>query len=421
VPCNKVPGSPKAVGYWGRSPYERIEQEQSPAKIRALLQDKLLARGQAVFLYQPVTSGIECSCRKDTNQANDRPCPECYGTGFVPGYLRFLHETLFFTATQVDSLVPLNNVLGASLVGPTGAVLSPGLTGGVVASSGLSAGLVGPTGSVLSATLTVPGALSALPWDPSTLVPAGAAVTTNGAGLNNLELERKFKPNYLRLVDTALTGTLTTAAIPYSNPNGDVWSFSTDTYTRGVGGSVTVEYSFDAGATFHLTGSGVQPPAGDGFLIFRVTITRTSTDQPSSFFSAVRARHVQSDRYRTAQLTALRGRLEPGQILVLRPWVVEQAQSDTGRGTLVEWLTDRSWTMPLDFFDTGIGIDTPQARIIDRAPGPHPFYEHATGIKTGDRVVLSSFKWNEEFGTFTHQSFDERRAQDNEPPYADIF
>ena len=421
---NKVIGSPKAVGYWGRSPWERIEQEQTAGKIKALLQDKLIARGQAVFLYLPVTSGIPCTCDKNTNQVNDRPCPECYGTGFVPGYLRFLHETVFFTASQIDAsdflVLPQalttpaytasTQIFGPTLSLPLGAqqLTAPAYTATTTVPT--------PSGNIFGS-LVVPG-LSGL----STVGTPSA--TTSSAALNNVELDRDFKPNYLRLVSTALTGFLQTSAIPYFNPNGDPWTFSVDSYLRADNQSVVVEYSFDGAQTFfpiaNITGAN-PPPAGNGTLVFRVTMTRASTSDRSPAWSAVRTRHVNSANYNARLLTDVRGDLGTGEILVLRPWIVEQAQSDTGRGMLVEWLTDRSWTMPLDFFDLTVTQDTPAARIPDRSPGPHPFYEYARGIKTGDRVALTSFKWNEELGTFTHQSFDERRVQDEEAPYADVF
>jgi len=422
MPCNKVPGAPKAVGYWGRSPYDRIEQEQSADKVKALLQDKLVARGQSVCLWLPVTSGIQCTCRKDTNKSNDRPCPECYGTGFVPGYTKFLHETLFFTASMIDqpSFVLLPQQLsaavlsGTSVPAPTISTLNGAQVTGPAA--------LAPTTQVFSGSIANQGSLTA-PGIGGLSQVFAANLTTSGAALNNVVLDRRYKPNYLSLVPGALTGFLQTAAIPYSNPNGDVWLAQAEQYPRGTS-TVTTEYSFDSGVTFYPLANITSinpPPAGDGTLIFRVTLTRASVDDSTPFWSAVRARHVNSQNYNVPQLTALRGELTPGEILILRPWIVEQAQSDTGRGTLVEWMGDRSWTAPLDFFDTSITPDTVPARIPDRAPGPHPFYEYTRGIKAGDRVVLTAFKWNEEFGTFTQQSFDERRAQSNEPPYADIF
>lgn len=424
MPCNKVPGSPKAVGYWGRSPWERIEQEETPGKIKALLQDKLIARGQAVCLWLPVTSGIECTCRKNTNQANDRPCPECYGTGFVPGYLRFLYETVFFTASQIaaSSFTLLPQQLAPGIITGTTTVPTPQISTPLAAQV-LTAPAFDSTTQVSGPGITNVGTLLAPSLAALSSVPT-PTLTTSVAALNNVQLDFQFKPNYLTLSSGALTGFLQTGAIPYSNPNGDPWEAQAEQYVRQTGNTVTTEYSFDGGTTFYplanISGAN-PPPAGDGTLIFRATLTRTSVTDRAPFWSAVRARHVSSQNYNAAQITALRDEVVAGQILVLRPWIVEQAQSDTGRGVLVEWMGDRSWTMPLDFFDLSVTVDTPAARIPDREPGPHPFYQYETGIKSGNRVVLTSLKYNEEFGTATHQSFDERRAQDQEPPYADVF
>lgn len=422
MPCNKVPGAPKAVGYWGRSPWERIEQEQSAEKIVALNKDKLIARGKPACLWQPVTDGIVCTCRKDTTKTNDKPCPECYGTGFVPGFTKFLHETLFFTASQIDQpsfvlltqiLAPLSisntTVYAPSLFLPAGLNdLDPALFGGA---------------SILTPGIANAGALLASILSSSSQVYA-PAFSTSSAALNNVALDRTFKPNYLRLVDGALTGTLQTAAIPYYNPNGDVWEARAEQYPRLPTNTVVTEYSFNGGATFFPLediATANPPPPGAGTLIYRVTLTRANVTDKSPAWSAVRARHVNSHNYPRAQLTNIRGDLEPGQILVLRPQIQEQAQSDTGRGILVEWMSSRSWTMPLNTFDTSITVDTPPARIDDQFAGPHPFYEFANGIKSGQRMILTSLRYNEEFGTFTQQDFDERRMQTFEPPYSDVF
>lgn len=415
---NKVPGYPGAVGYWGRSSYKRVQDEQTAGKVRALLQDKLLTRGQPAHLYLPVTTGTVCTCRKDTNQVNDRPCPQCYGTGFVPGYARFLHETLFFTASQVSSLTITGQTLSPPVVTSTG-VFAPSVVG---VAQGVSAPAWSLSTSVGAPGIASAGSLFASPINSTSVF--APSVTTNMVMFNNITLERQFKPNYVMLAEGATTGFLQTAAIPYDNPDGAVWEAHSDGYLRVAGNTITVEYSFDGGAAFFPLAdiaSANPPPTGAGTLIFRVTLTRASATDRSPFWGAVRARHANAHLYNAAQITDLRGNVSPGEILVLRPWVVEQAQSDTGRGTLVEWMADRSWTMPLDFFDLSVTADTPAARIPDRAPGPHPFYVFTRGIKQGDRVVLTALKWNEEFGTFTHQSFDERRAQDMEPPYADVF
>ena len=148
---------------------------------------------------------------------------------------------------------------------------------------------------------------------------------------------------------------------------------------------------------------------------------RSDAAHRSPAFEIVRARHVRSADYNKTGVLDKRDNVAVGQILVLRPWVIEQAQSDTGRGVTIDWMGDRSWTMPLDFFDTTLTLNSAATRVDDRAPGPHPFYEHVAGIKTGERLPITNIKWNEEFGTFTHQSFDDRRSQDNEDPYDLVF
>jgi hypothetical protein len=100
----KVEGSPSAVGYWGRDINTRIEQEQIPGKVEALLQDKLESRGKHIYLWTQVTdstpNAFECSCVKSTTERPDITCNSCYGTKLIPGYLMFAHETLFMASVS---------------------------------------------------------------------------------------------------------------------------------------------------------------------------------------------------------------------------------------------------------------------------------------------------------------------------------
>lgn len=100
----KVKGAHLAVGYWGRNPNCRMKQDQTSEKVKAALQDKLIASGRRVELWLPVnadTAGVvPCTCDKDTRPASDYRCLSCYGTRFAPGYLRFLHETVFFASAE---------------------------------------------------------------------------------------------------------------------------------------------------------------------------------------------------------------------------------------------------------------------------------------------------------------------------------
>jgi len=75
---------------------------QIPEKIEALLADKLRSRGKSAYLWTQVTedtpNSLECSCVKDTTERPDITCSSCYGTKLIPGYIKFLHETLYFAS-----------------------------------------------------------------------------------------------------------------------------------------------------------------------------------------------------------------------------------------------------------------------------------------------------------------------------------
>lgn len=114
----KVPGASSAVGYWGRSINTRIEQEQIPEKIEALLADKLRSRGKSAYLWTQVTedtpNSLECSCVKNTTERADITCNSCYGTKFIPGYIKFLHETLYFASISLGNTL-VNTVLSTEI------------------------------------------------------------------------------------------------------------------------------------------------------------------------------------------------------------------------------------------------------------------------------------------------------------------
>jgi hypothetical protein len=105
--ASKVPGFSSAVGYWGPNAYCRVSQDETAAKIRALLQDQLFMNGRPVFLWQPVASTtagvVACTCDKDTSQTADYKCMSCYGMRFVPGYEKFLFETIHFSSAEAGS------------------------------------------------------------------------------------------------------------------------------------------------------------------------------------------------------------------------------------------------------------------------------------------------------------------------------
>lgn len=106
--CKGLGGT--AVGYWGRSVYKRIFEEQEFARQRVLLQDQLSGAGLRANVWRGATSGVKCSCYKESNKASDRKCKSCHGVidGYVPGYLKFGYDTFWMSAS--DSDVTLTNV-----------------------------------------------------------------------------------------------------------------------------------------------------------------------------------------------------------------------------------------------------------------------------------------------------------------------
>jgi len=104
----KVKGS-TAPGFWGPSIKARVEAEQIPGKVIALLWDKLLALGKDVYLWMEVKSTtpsmMACSCYKDTVKRPDITCASCYGAGLIPGYVKFAHETIYWSSITVGSTI----------------------------------------------------------------------------------------------------------------------------------------------------------------------------------------------------------------------------------------------------------------------------------------------------------------------------
>jgi len=101
MPCKKnYPSGGQSPGWWGRNIHQRIVAENLTNKIETLLIDKLESLGKCVFLWQQVypntPNALQCSCVKDTTKRPDITCNSCYGTNFIPGYIKFLHSTLSF-------------------------------------------------------------------------------------------------------------------------------------------------------------------------------------------------------------------------------------------------------------------------------------------------------------------------------------
>jgi hypothetical protein len=255
----------------------------------------------------------------------------------------------------------------------------------------------------------------------------------DGLILTDMNLARTKKVNVVMLNDDALSGTIITQDKTFTNPRQLTYDIQLAAFIRASGSSVNLEYSLDAGDNWtQVTLS--QAPSGQlgwrgaitgaetgtgGSIRFRVTLGRMSTNDVSPAFEILRMRRVKPE---TVNINVLKKRddYEAGKILLLRTWVQTQNSLDPLRGSVTAFQGDRSWTAPLDFFDTSLTAETRAVQVRDEA-GPHPFYEYGGNVLEVTRFPIVKVSFNEQFTPhFTHQFFDDRRAQENEP-YADVW
>lgn len=134
-----------APGYWGGDPHTRIAAELVPDKVLALNYDKILAMGLPFALWREASfmqNGLSaCSCFKDTSKQPDIPCQSCYGTGFIPGYLKL--GTRNYWAASTDVGWTLTNLVLDKTNRPYRFMLDPAATSGTAISPNLSISVTG--------------------------------------------------------------------------------------------------------------------------------------------------------------------------------------------------------------------------------------------------------------------------------------
>lgn len=241
------------------------------------------------------------------------------------------------------------------------------------------------------------------------------------ASSTNVEVGTSIKSNKAFLAEGETTGEIVTSGKTYTNPNLDAWELRLDTYLRATGSTATLEYTINGGddwtavALTNNEGSITGAALGtSGTIAFRITLTRLSADDLSPAFEILRLRRFKSEGEPLYWVERRRQDYVQGSILVLKPWTQEQDFLEPGRGRVIDHLATRSWTAPLDFFDLTLTHDTPQCKIEDHA-GPHAFYKISTGFDLGTIYPITKIAYSEKFGIFTHQVFDDRRAQAGEP------
>ncbi len=353
----KYQGKHLAVGYWGRDPSVTVACHQIAEKIRVNLDDELRTNGRPAWLWQPInsaaepTEGVACTCDKNTGPSSDAKCFSCYGTRRAPGYLRFLTETVWYSSADHIN---------------------------------------------------------------------GAAAT-----LSNTAVNLRLKPNRIELAAGQLTGTVVTPDLAFTNPLSQTWDVELAAFRRAVGDLIGLEFSTDAGATWvavtltqastlALRGSlsGITRPIGTGVVRFRVTLTRLAAGTESPTFEVVRMRRVREEH---ARIIRARTQLLPGQILIQKTWEQETTTREGGRGRTIAHDGDRAKTAPLDLFDTSLTVETPRCALDDRSAGPHPMFEYATSVRSGQRYAITNvFLDNTISDVFNHQSFSERLIQPGE-------
>jgi hypothetical protein len=216
----------------------------------------------------------------------------------------------------------------------------------------------------------------------------------SGTTLTNVHLDTNIKPHRILLDDTFLTGTIVFPPLPFSNTDFD-WDYKLDCPNIVDTNTTLVEFSTNGVLYYPITSIntiGIKP-SGIGTIYIRVTLTRTLVDNRGPEFEVFRLRHPT---------------VKYPYIKILRPQVTE-VPTWLQYGLRSEQLGERFWTAPLDYFDQSITPDTPAARILENS-----FYQRIDGINRDSRYLTVKLSYNEEFGIFTHQSFEARRSQPQE-------
>ena len=246
---------------------------------------------------------------------------------------------------------------------------------------------------------------------------SSSAAAAGGYVLTSCVVDTTLKPNRVALAAGALTGTVLSPALVYSNPQAADWTTDLRAYRRDAAQTVAAEFSTDGVSWVALASiNGTAKPSGTGTLRFRVTLIRTATTQESPSFEIVRARHAQPELL-TVRMRRARPDLTVGTVLVMKTSVTEQVLRHAVLGRVAEHQSDRSWTAPLDLYTSSIAFGAVAARLADTGEGPHHFFRPLQGLDVDETYVISQIRYSEQAeGLFVSQSFDERRVQSGESP-----
>ena len=345
-----------APGYWGRDIRARIKAEFVPEKVTSLNLDKISAMGLPFALWREADSFIDnlqrCSCFKDTARQPDIPCQTCYGTGFVPGYLKFGTQNYWMasieTGWQLSGIVLDNNNR------PFRFMLDGTQTSGVALSPLIYIDIsqkIGPWESKVEG-FTRDGGV-----DSSITVEVSPDAGITWYPLSALEsLFPSIEGSNLPIILSPRLPIINGPSLPLL-------------FTRG-------------------------PQLG---IRFRVTMKRGSIKTKTPMFEIVRT------RFQTMRDVATINPLSEAVIRAIPTWLNE-AEIKQVFGAKFESNGRRFWTMPLTFFDTSMSRETELARVGDDA-----IVEIRYGGETGFRYRLVDFSYSDTFGEFTRQEFALRK------------
>lgn len=137
--------SGRAPGYWGQNIRCRIQSDGTVDKVLSLHYDKIMAMGLPFAIWREAKAVLEnptqCSCFKDTSKQPDIPCSQCYGTGAIPGYLKFGTRNYWVESTAAGWT--LTNVVVDTNNRPNRLMLATGATSGTAVSPNLTISVVG--------------------------------------------------------------------------------------------------------------------------------------------------------------------------------------------------------------------------------------------------------------------------------------